>query len=133
LEKIKVILVDDHELIRKAVRKILARESGIEVVGETGRGDEVQQYVARLCPDVLVMDIHLPGIEGDEITHQLQQSGSSVRTLIISAEADPDYIGELLNGEVCGYLVKEDIPLFLADAVRKVAAGEKGWFGKHPD
>lgn len=133
MEKIKVILVDDHELIRKAVRKILTRESGIEVVGETGRGDEVQQYVAQLCPDVLVMDIHLPGIEGDEITHQLQQSGSSVRTLIISAEADPDYIGELLNGEVCGYLVKEDIPLFLAEAVRKVAAGEKGWFGKHPD
>jgi DNA-binding NarL/FixJ family response regulator len=132
LEKIKVILVDDHELIRKAIRKILARASEIEVVGETSRGDEVQQYAEALCPDVLIVDIHLPGIEGDEVIRRLQLSGSPVRTLIISAEADPDYISEFLKEDTCGYLVKEDIPLFLVDAVRKVAAGETGWFGKHP-
>jgi DNA-binding NarL/FixJ family response regulator len=83
-----------------------------------------------LAPDVLLLDMEMPGLNGNEVAQQLQKSGTPVRILALSAHDDKQYIQELLSNGAAGYLIKEEVPEAIVEAVRGVARGEKGWVSR---
>lgn len=125
-----VLLVDDHPVVRAGIRNLLEKAVDITVVGEASNGEEALRLVKELNPQVLLLDMEMPGINGSEVAHQLQASGSTVRILALSAHDDKQYIQELLANGASGYLVKEEVPEAIVEAVRGVARGEQGWVSR---
>jgi two-component system response regulator DegU len=125
-----VLLVDDHPVVRAGIRNLLERAPDIVVVGEASDGEEALQMVKDLNPDVMLLDMEMPGLNGNEVAQQLQQSGSQVHILALSAHDDRQYIQELLENGASGYLVKEEVPEAIVEAVRGVARGEQGWVSR---
>src|SRR5690554_4004404 len=107
MSEIRVLLVDDHPIIRSGIRMLLEQAPDIVVVGETDRGDDVLSLVDRLAPDVLLLDMEMPGKSGVDVARELQASGSPVRILVLSAYDDDQYISSLLSNGAAGYLTKE--------------------------
>src|SRR5690606_23655383 len=101
-----------------------------EVVGEASSGNEALKLIETLHPDVLLLDMELPDLKGTEVAHKLQQQKSNVKILALSAHADRVYIQELLENGASGYLMKEEAPQTILDAVRGVAHGEEGWVSR---
>lgn len=130
MTKTSVLLVDDHPVVRAGIRNLLERASDIRVVGEASNGTEALRMVEELKPDVMLLDMEMPGINGSEVAHALQQSGSVVRILALSAHDDRQYIQELLANGASGYLVKEEVPEAIVEAVRGVSRGEQGWVSR---
>jgi DNA-binding NarL/FixJ family response regulator len=128
--KIRVLLADDHPIVRSGMCQLLARADDIMIVGETGRGDEALSLVNSLNPDVLVLDMEMPGKTGAEVARELQAAGSPVRVLVLSAYDDEAYIMGLLENGAAGYLTKDEALDHLVDAVRGVAHGEEGWYSR---
>ncbi len=125
-----VLLVDDHPVVRAGIRNLLERAPDIHVVGETGNGVDALRLVEELSPDVLLLDMELPGMNGNQVAQKLQKAGSRVRILALSAYDDKQYIQELLANGAAGYLVKEEVPETIVEAVRGVSRGEKGWVSR---
>lgn len=130
MSPIRVLLADDHPVVRAGIRNLLERVVDIEVVGEASTGQEVLTLVEQVRPDVLLLDMELPDIKGTEVAQRLQASGSPVRILALSAYDDGVYIRELLELGAAGYLIKEEAPETIVDAVRGVAYGEQGWVSR---
>ena len=126
----KVLLVDDHPVVRTGIRNLLEKASDIQVVGEAKDGAEALEMVKKLEPDVLLLDMEMPGLSGNEVAQQLQSSGAMVRILALSAHDDKQYIQELLANGASGYLIKEEVPEAIIEAVRGVARGEQGWVSR---
>ncbi len=126
---IRVILADDNPLIRQVMSGILQSAADIELLAAVDDGQQALDLAMQQCPDVLVLDVELPGKTGDVIAHTLHHCGSPVKTLLLSAHADRTLIQELLRSYARGYLVKDEAVKCLAPAVRRVAQGETGWFG----
>jgi DNA-binding NarL/FixJ family response regulator len=129
-KEIRVILADDHPVVRAGIRTLLQQADDITVVAETGNGSEVFQLVERLAPDVLLLDMQMPGLSGVEVAMRLKEQGASVYVLALSAYDDEEYIRNLLVHGAAGYLTKEDSMESIIDAVRGVARGEQGWFSR---
>jgi DNA-binding NarL/FixJ family response regulator len=127
---IRVLLADDHPVARAGIRKFLEKEPDIEVVGETSNGEEAIQLVAELAPDVLLLDMELPGMRGTEVARKLKELNSPVRILALSTYDNRQYILGLLASGAAGYLIKEEVPETIIDAVRGVARGEQGWVSR---
>ena len=127
---IHVILADDHPVVRAGIRTLLDRADDIHVVAETDNGDGVLSLVEEHQPDVLILDIEMPGLSGLEVAQQLQKRQLSTRVLALSAHADIRYIDHILANGAFGYLVKEEAPQMIIAAVRGVAAGEQGWMSR---
>jgi len=127
---IKVVLADDHPVAREGLRNVLEQAVDIKVVGVASNGDEALRLVNELSPDVLVLDMEMPGTTGVEVAQQLQSLGSSVRILALSAHDDKEYISGLLASGAAGYLTKGEIPETIIEAVRGVARGEQGWVSR---
>lgn len=104
------------------------RTEDIEVVGEAQNGCEALSLIEVWQPDVLVLDIGLPELSGIEVTQQLRQQDSLLPILAVSVSQDAQYIAGLLKIGATGYISKTDVPFLLAQAVRKVAQGQQGWF-----
>lgn len=130
MSKIRVVLVDDHPLAREGLRNLLDKAIDIEVVGEADNGMEALGLVETLKPDVLVLDMEMPGLSGLEVAQQLKSAKSSVRVLALSAHNDKAYIMGLLANGAAGYLVKEEMLQTIVEAVRGVARGEQGWLSR---
>ncbi len=130
MPSIRVLLADDHPTVRSAVRKLLERAADIEVVGEAGDGFEALRKVESLAPDVLLLDMEMPGLRGVEVAQHLQAKGTPVRILGLSSYDDQQYIQGMLESGAAGYLTKEEAPQILIQAVRRVARGEHGWFSQ---
>jgi two-component system, NarL family, response regulator DegU len=130
MDKIRVIVADDHPIVRGGIREMLERADDIKVVGEASTGKEALDLVYELAPDILLLDMELPDIKGIEVARQLKESGSSVKILVLSAHDDPIYIHELLESGALGYLVKDEVPHVIIDAVHGVAQGEQGWVSR---
>ena len=130
MTKIRVLVADDHPLAREGLRNLLEKAAGIEVVGEASDGFEALKLVDELSPDVLMLDMEMPGLEGLEVAQRLQEVGSSVRILALSAHNDKEYIKGLLSNGAVGYLTKGETPQNLVEAVRGVARGEQGWVSR---
>jgi len=130
-KSIRLVLVDDHPIVRSGIRTLLEKAEGFEVVGEASQGADVQTLVAATHPDVLLLDMELPDIDGTQVARQIRQSDPAVKILALSAHDDPVYIHDLLETGAAGYLIKEEAPEAIVDAVRGVAEGDRGWLSRH--
>jgi two-component system invasion response regulator UvrY len=122
---IRVFLVDDHALVRTGLRMILSAETDIEIVGEAESGEEALPLIRRLKPDVILCDLHLPGISGLEVTERIVRSELPGRVVIVSVLEDGPLPKRLLDVGACGYVGKGGDARELLRAVRDVALGKR--------
>jgi len=122
--KIRVMIADDHAVVREGTRRMLEQEGDIEVVGEAADGEEAIKLAEELKPDVAIVDIAMPKLDGIEATRQIKERCSSVTVLILSAYDDDQFVFSLLEAGAAGYLLKTVRSGELIDAVRAVHAGE---------
>lgn len=122
---IRVVLVDDHALMRQGISTILSAQPDIEVVGEASSGEEALEVVRRARPDVVCMDVEMPGIGGLEATRQLvADPGVSAHVLMLTTFEREDYLIAALEAGASGFLLKNARPEHLVDGVRAIASGE---------
>ncbi len=122
---IRVYLIDDHALVRTGMKMILAGEFDIEVVGDTDNGEDALREVRSLKPDVILCDLHLPGMSGLEITERISQSKLSAKVIIVSVLEDGPMPKRLLEAGASGYIGKAGDAIELLRAVREVARGRR--------
>ena len=120
------MLADDHAVVRNGFRHILAAEWDIEVIGEASNGREAVDLAATLQPDVVVMDVTMPELNGIEATRRILKDSPRTRILALSMHKDSVYVREILRAGACGYLLKDSSQQDFLAAVRAVAVG-KGW------
>ena len=121
---IRILLVDDHAVVRQGFRMILAAQEDMEIVGEAGNGREAIAKAAELHPDVVVMDVAMPELNGIEATRRLAETSPQTRVLALSMHKDSVYVREILRAGARGYLLKDSIDVDFLTAVRAVARGE---------
>lgn len=124
MKKIRILLADDHVMVRQGFRMILAAQPDLEIVGEAGNGREAVELAEQLLPDVVVMDVAMPDMNGIEATRRLAVSSPRTRVLALSMYKDSVYVREILRAGARGYLLKDAIDRDLLSAVRAVAGGE---------
>ena len=122
--KIRILLADDHSVVRQGFRMILGAETDMQIVGEAANGREAVELAERLRPDVVVMDVAMPELNGIEATRRLAESSPRSRVLALSMHKDSVYVREILRAGARGYLLKDAFDRDLVAAVRAVAAGE---------
>ena len=123
-EKIKIILVDDHAVVRAGFRMLLATSESIEVISEASRGEEaIGQYV-NLKPDVVVMDLSMPGLGGLETIHRIVQRDGNAKILVFSVYHQRVYVDRALNAGAKGYITKNSAPEILAEAIVTIMQGQ---------
>ena len=115
----RVVLADDHPIVRASIRRLLEKAGDIEVVGEAGDGMETIRMVEELAPDVLLLDVEMPGLKGFEVARRLRAAGASVRILALSAYDDKQYIMAMLASGATGYLTKAEAPQAIVHAVHE--------------
>ncbi len=120
---IRLLLADDQALVRGALAALLALEPDLEVVAEVGRGDEVVAEARRARPDVALLDVEMPGLDGITATGQLRAALPSCRVLMVTTFGRPGYLRRAMAAGASGFVVKDTPARQLADAVRRVAAG----------
>jgi len=120
---IRVLLADDQSLVRGAMAALLGLEPDIQVVAEVGRGDEVVAAVQRFEPDVCLLDIEMPGLDGIEAAALVTQTCPGCRTLMVTTFSRPGYLRRALEAGASGFVVKDTPAPALADAVRRAHAG----------
>ena len=123
-QKIRILLADDHAVVRKGFRMILAAQPDMEIVGEAGNGKECVTMAEQLSPDMVVMDVAMPELNGIEATRRLAASSPHIRVLALSMHKDSVYVREILRAGARGYLLKDSSDTELLAAVRAVARGE---------
>lgn len=123
MEKIKVLLADDHTVVRQGLRVLLEAEPDIAVVGEAGNGREAVQMTKKLLPDVVVMDIAMPGLNGLEATRQIVREVPSAKLLVLSSYNDDEYVHQVTGAGATGYLLKQTAATDLIKAVREARRG----------
>jgi len=119
----KILLVDDHELVRSALRGMMDRDDAFDVVGEASSADEALAIVGDLTPDIVVMDIDMPGMICFSAVEQMRNNLPELKVIFLSAFFHDHYIEQALKVGASGYVVKGDPPKYLFDALREVAAG----------
>ncbi len=123
-DPITVLLVDDHELVRRGVRAFLETQPGITVVAEAGGGEEAVRLAAEHAPDVALMDLIMPGMDGVEATRRLTAQSPRTNVIMLTSYHDDEHVFPAIRAGALSYVLKEVGPEQLADAVRKAAAGE---------
>jgi NarL family two-component system response regulator LiaR len=121
---IRVLIVDDHVIVRKGIRALLATEPDVEVIGEANDGAEALVQVQALRPDVVLMDLVMPGIDGIEATRQITAGHPDVRVLVLTSFAADDKVFPAIKAGALGYLLKDTGPQDLVRAIRQVYRGE---------
>lgn len=124
MSKIRILLADDHALVRQGTRQLLAREADLAVVAEASDGEEAVRLAREHSPDIVIMDIAMPKLNGIEATRQIKASNPRISILALSAYDDDQYIFALLEAGAAGYLLKNVSADELVRAIRAVAAGE---------
>jgi two-component system response regulator NreC len=120
---IRLVLADDHPLVREGLRALLEADPDFSVVGQADDGVEVPSLVEQLCPDVVVLDLMMPGRSGLEVTHELAQRRDAPPVLILSMHDSEAYVSEALRSGAAGYVLKQAPAAELAVGIRAVAAG----------
>jgi two-component system, NarL family, response regulator NreC len=124
MEPIKVLLADDHPLFRSGLTRMLQREHGFEVTGETSRGDEAVKLAMELEPDLIIMDVSMPGLDGLEATKRIKARQPGIQILILSMYSDDAYWREAMDAGASGYVLKRAVDTELMIAIRNVMDGE---------
>jgi two-component system response regulator DegU len=123
-ERTRILLVDDHPLVRRAVRDILERELDLDVVGEAGDGLQAVEMTGRYDPDIVIMDISMPRMNGVEATKQIKASNPQVAVLILTVHTDVETIFSILHAGASGYLVKSILGPEVIHTIRAVMDGD---------
>jgi len=123
-DPVTVLLVDDHEMVRRGVRAFLETQEDITVVAEAGSGEEAVRLAAEHAPDVALMDLIMPGMDGVEATRRLTTRSPRTRVVMLTSYHDDEHIFPAIRAGALSYVLKEVGPEELADAIRKAAAGE---------
>jgi two-component system response regulator NreC len=123
MSKIQLLLVDDHEIVRAGLRMLFLAEPDMEIVGEVNSGDEALQAVQELKPDVVIMDVAMPGIGGIEATRRIKEANPDTAVLALTMHEDEQYFFEMLNAGASGYIPKRAAPDDLVSAIRVVSQG----------
>ena len=121
---IRILIADDHGVLRAGLRALLNAEPGLEVVGEAADGHEVMRLLGELCPDVIVLDISMPGPDGVEITQQLKQVSPDARVLILTVHEDEGLLRAAIRAGASGYILKRAAEAELISAIYAVWRGE---------
>jgi DNA-binding NarL/FixJ family response regulator len=121
---IRVLVVDDHMIVRTGIRHVLESEPGFEVVGEAANATDALSLTAELHPDVVVLDISMPDVSGLELAARLRSSGGGARVLILSMHNNAEYVLESVRAGAHGYLLKDTAATELRTAIRAVCQGE---------
>ena len=124
MKPIKTLLADDHTVVREGLRALLSTDSGILVVGEAHNGREAVERAVALRPDVIVMDIAMPLLNGLEATRQILASVPGTKVLILSAHSDDAYIDRVIAVGAVGFLIKQTSAQILAKAIHEVMSGK---------
>ena len=120
---IRVLIVDDHAVVRSGLRLLLEREADLQVVGEAGSADEAVRAARLEKPDVVLLDVVMPGRSGIEVTGDVIEASKGAKVLVLSMQDDPSYVREAFAAGAAGYLLKEGADSELVQAVRQVADG----------
>lgn len=129
LPPVRTIIADDHPALRAGVRAVLEATGQIEVVGEAAGGAEALRLCRQLAPNVLLLDVEMPGgLDGVEVAERIQAEASGTRVLAFSAYDDRAYVAQMLQAGAAGYITKDKPLALVAEAVQAVARGEGRWF-----
>ena len=123
MKKIAVLLVDDHAVVRQGLRALLEAEGDIVVLAEAENGRQAVAQTKKSLPDVVVMDVAMPGMNGLEATRQIVRNVPSAKVLVLTSYGDDDYVAQLLEAGATGYLVKQTAAADLLKAIREVHEG----------
>jgi DNA-binding NarL/FixJ family response regulator len=121
LRKLRILIADDHGLLRRGARTILQAHRGWKVVGEAANGREAVEKTLKLKPDVLVVDISMPELDGVEVTRQIRKSLPDVKVLVLTMHESDQMVRRALDAGANGYLLKSDLPDYLPKAVKAIA------------
>jgi len=121
---IRVLVVDDHRMFAEALEMLLAGEEDVEIAGAVGTGEEALEVVARVGPDVVLMDIDLPGIDGIEATRRIRELSPLTQVVIITAYQEPAVMAQAIEAGACGFVPKTETADQLVGVIRGAAAGE---------
>jgi len=122
--KIKVLIADDHTILRQGIKALLDNQAEIEVIGEAKDGREALTLIERLLPDVILMDIAMPGLNGLEATRRIKKKFPKIKVLVLTMYTNEEYVFQILNAGANGYLVKETAFQDLISAIRAVYRDE---------
>lgn len=123
-KRIRVVLADDHPLLRQGIRHVLEQTEDIEVVGETGNGEQALELVKSLKPDILICDIRMPVLSGIEVIRRLKEYSPGTRSVILSAYDNDEYVFEAMANGASGYLLKTADVNEFSETVRRINAGQ---------
>src|SRR5262245_36342946 len=123
MSKLRVFLADDHAVVREGLKSLITARSDMEVIGEAGDGVTTVQLAAELSPDVVVMDISMPGQGGARATQELRHRCPTIKVLALSVHEDRSYVKQLLQAGACGYVLKRAAAEELVSALRTIASG----------
>ena len=124
MSKIRILVVDDHAIMRDGIRALLNLRDDIEIVGEASEGNEAIEKAEELAPDVIVMDIAMPGMDGLEATRRITKKNPKVKVLVLSQHDNKEYILSAIKAGVVGYVPKRALGLELVSAIRAVHQGD---------
>jgi two-component system, NarL family, invasion response regulator UvrY len=122
---IKVLVVDDHDLVRAGISRMLSDEDGIEVVGEACSGEAALDHVRKLCPDIILMDLKMPGIGGLEATRKIKRLDDEVKVIVVTALADDSYPARVMQSGASGFITKGADISEMIRAIRVVNSGQR--------
>jgi len=122
---VTVLLADDHPIVRQGLRRLLESESDFTILGEASDGLQAVQMVDRLKPDILVVDLMMPGMNGMEVLRQISRLSPATRAIVLSMHSSDGYVIEALKCGACGYILKDTGPGELVQAVREVHQGHR--------
>lgn len=121
---LRILIADDHGVLRAGLRSLLNDETGFRVVGEVESGDEVLRHASALRPDVVLLDLNMPGADGIHVTRQLREHLPESRVLVLTVYEDEGLLREAIEAGAAGYIVKRAVEAELISAIRAVARGE---------
>jgi DNA-binding NarL/FixJ family response regulator len=124
MKKIGVLLVDDHAVVRQGLRALLEAEGDMAVIGEAENGRQAVALTKKSLPDVVLMDLAMPGLNGLEATRQILRTVPATKVLVLTSYGDDDYVTQLLDAGAAGYLVKQTAAADLLKAIRDVRVGK---------
>ena len=130
MSTIRILMADDHPIFRAGMQALLEEQPDLEVIGAVANGLEALEQTTELKPDILLLDIEMPGLSGASVAQEVSRRNLPTKILVLSAFDDEAYISDLLTKGIAGYLTKEEAGEAVVEAVRQVAQGQDGWLSR---